>query len=217
VTSEQPRRAGLVRRAISAIMRPVNRLLVRLVRVPDQWERFDVVPRLAHFGSGARHEFGWYFEGESAVAVADLAELQRWLGDCAYAADPQLFQESDFWQHPRTFEQLRRGDCEDFALWAWRKLVELGYDADLVVGRSIVPAERAGRHAWVMFRRDGVEYLYEPVLGAHPGAVQPLANVREHYVPEFGVGPDRKPFTFAGWLHFRKNPQLGRSGPPDAA
>jgi hypothetical protein len=198
-------------------MKPVNRLLLRAVKVPDPWERFDVVPRLALVGAGARHDFAWYFEGESAVAVADLAELQRWLGECAYDTDPTLFQEADFWQHPRTFEQLRRGDCEDFALWAWRKLVELGYDADLVVGRcDPAVSEHGSRHAWVLFRRDGAEYLYEPVLGERPGAVQPLADVRARYVPEFGVGPDRKSFTFAGWLHFRKRKELGRPAPLDA-
>lgn len=198
-------------------MKPVNRLLLRLGRVPDPWERIDVVPRLALFGAGARHDFGWYFEGESAVSVRELEELQRWLGECAYDTDPTLFQEPDFWQHPRTFEQLRRGDCEDFALWAWRKLVELGYDADLVVGRCVQPPAQDSRHAWVVFRREGTEYLYEPVQGAHPGAVQPLASVRARYVPEFGVGPDRRPFTFAGWLRSRKNPKLGRPAPPDAA
>ena len=198
-------------------MRPVFRLLVRSAKVTDPWERMDVTPRLALFGEGSRHAFGWYFEGESDVAVGDLAELQRWLGDCAYAPDPQLFQEPDFWQHPRTFEQLRRGDCEDFALWAWRKLVELGYDADLVVGRCVPPGAHGSRHAWVMFRRDGVEYLYEPILGARPEAVHPFASVRERYIPEFGVGPDRKSFTFAGWLYFQKNPRLGEPASPDAA
>ena len=208
------RRHLVIRRALAAILQPAYRLLLRLVPVPDPWERFDVAPRLGHFGSGARRDFGWYFEGESAVAVGSLVDVQGWLAGCAYARDPELFQEPDFWQHPRTFEHLRRGDCEDFALWAWRKLVELGYDADLVVGRCVPPAERNSRHAWIVFRRDGAEYLYEPSRGTRPEAVRLLSDVRARYLPEFGVGPDRRRFTFAGWLHFQKNPHLGR---PDAA
>src|SRR5690348_3236184 len=51
----------------------------------------------------------------------------RMAADCEYVRDP--VHERDFWQHPKTFEQLRKGDCEDHALWAWRKLTELGISA----------------------------------------------------------------------------------------
>ena len=169
--------------------------------IGDPWDRLTFQPKLAQYGSGARRPFGWYFEGESAVSVRSLVEIQAWLGGCEYARDPHLFQEPDFWQHPRTFEHLRRGDCEDFALWAWRKLVELGYDADLVVGRCLPSASAGSRHAWVLFRREGIEYLYEPGWGAQPLAVRPLAAVRHQYVPEFGVGPDKQRFGFAGSLY----------------
>jgi hypothetical protein len=58
-----------------------------------------------------------------------------------------LFGEADFWQHPSTFERLRTGDCEDFAVWAWRKLIELGYDVDLVAGGVFGTASwTAGTH-----------------------------------------------------------------------
>lgn len=171
----------------------------------DPWARLDVSPRIALYGAGARHDVGWYFEGESAVPVSSLDELRSWLAGCEYATDADLFQEPDFWQHPRTFERLRRGDCEDFALWAWRKLVELGYDADLVVGRCPGAGDgREARHAWVVFRRDGGEFLFEPVAGQADGAVRPLGEVRERYVPEFGVGADRRRFAFAGYRRYWK-------------
>ena len=181
--------------------------LLRRIPVGDPWERLDTRVALAAFGSGARRDFSWYFEGESAVGVGSLEEVQGWLGGCEYASDPHLFQEPDFWQHPRTFEHLRKGDCEDFALWAWRKLVELGYDADFVVGRR-APAGGWGeesradrsRHAWVVFRREGAAYVYEPTWQAREDAVQPLAAVRERYIPEIGVGPDRRIFAFSGYL-----------------
>ncbi len=34
------------------------------------------------------------------------------------------------------FRGKRRGDCKDHALWAWRKLNELGIAAELVCGQS---------------------------------------------------------------------------------
>ena len=91
------------------------------------------------FGDGARHGFEWVFEGASAVDVSSVDDILEWLRGCRYETDESLFVESDFWQHPRTFEQFKRGDCEDFALWAWRKLVELGLDASLIIGRRIPP------------------------------------------------------------------------------
>jgi len=69
--------------------------------------------------------------GQSTVCVNDIAAICEWLADCEYVRDP--VHERDFWQHPKTFEQLRKGDCEDHALWAWRKLTELGIPAEFYV------------------------------------------------------------------------------------
>ena len=199
----------LLHRAIAFLFGPLLRPLLRRMPVPDPWERLDAKAPIQAFGLGARHDFGWYFEGASAVTVTSLEDVQAWLAGCEYASDPHLFQEADFWQHPRTFEQLRKGDCEDFALWAWRKLVELGHDADLVVGRRVPPSRPGARHAWVVLRRDGAVYVYEPVRGAHETAIQPLDAVRDRYVPEFGVGPDRKRFAFRGCLLALREPRPG--------
>ena len=67
------------------------------------------------------------------------------------------------WQQPCAFEQSRRGDCEDFALWAWRKLVEMGVDAEFYVGRVMCGDDpvSARQHAWVVYRVDD-EFLFEP-------------------------------------------------------
>src|ERR687883_159994 len=143
----------MIRRALSLLVRPLGVAILRRTSVPDPWERVEIRATLRQLGGGAAKDVSWYFEGESAVAVATLDDVQAWLAGCEYASDPDLFQERDFWQHPRTFEHMRKGDCEDFALWAWRKLVELGHDADLVVGRRVPPSRPGARHAWVVLRR----------------------------------------------------------------
>jgi hypothetical protein len=188
----------MFRRALAVILRPVQRLLLRLTSVPDPWQRIEFSPALGHLGLGARYEFEWYFEGDSAVPVNNLHELRSWLRGCRYVRDPELFHERDYWQHPRTFEQLRRGDCEDFALWAWRKLVEMGYDAELVIGNCA--GNRQSRHAWIVYRENAVEYLMEPGNAREATWVRPLDEVRAEYLPIYGVGPDRRRFTFAGCL-----------------
>jgi hypothetical protein len=207
-----------VRRLSGAVRQALHHLRLRLFPVRDPWARLPIEAPLAVYG-GARHGFDWVFEGESESTVETFDELVHWLGECAYDTDARLFQEDDFWQHPRTFERLRRGDCEDFALWAWRKLLEMGMDADLVIGRRVPPGSANSRHAWILFRDGDAEFLFEPACRDRALAVRPLASVREDYIPELGVSAKRQRFFFAGYAYFLQNPHLGRarddsSGPP---
>jgi hypothetical protein len=114
-----------MRRVLKFLLEPVLWLILRKLRVDDPWERFSHRVPLHIYGGGSRRDFSWYFEGDSAVSVQSLEEIQEWLLGCEYAHDMHLFQESDFWQHPRTFEQLRKGDCEERAEYR----SEVGVDA----------------------------------------------------------------------------------------
>ena len=193
------------------VRRAVHQLRLRLFPVRDPWQRLAYEAPLAMFGEGARHGFDWVFEGESAIAVRSLDDVLDWLEGCHYESDPSLFRESDYWQHPHTFERLRRGDCEDFALWAWRKLVELGIDADLVIGRRVPPTSENSRHAWILFREGSDEFVLEPVIRDRSEAVRHVSTVRGAYIPEFGVARDRRRFVFAGYAYFLQNRHLGRA------
>jgi hypothetical protein len=182
-------------------LRPLWRLVLRAMPVRDPWERINHRVAATKFGPGSTHDFAWYFEGASSVAVSSLDDVQEWLLGCHYETDPELFQLEDFWQHPQTFEQIRRGDCEDHAVWAWRKLVELGYDADLVLGRCLpwAPGDGLDRtHVWVVFRRDGESFLFETTAKERDRMVHRLATVAATYRPELGVDRHRKSFGFYG-------------------
>ena len=202
---------GGASRLFGPVRRAVHQLRLRLFPVRDPWQRLPYEAPLAMYGEGARNGFDWVFEGESAIAVRSLDDVLDWLAGCRYESDTSLFRESDYWQHPHTFEQLRRGDCEDFALWAWRKLVELGIDADLVVGRRVPPTSENSRHAWILFRDGQDEYVFEPIVNDRSMAVRHVSTVREAYIPEFGVARDRRRFAFAGYAYFLQNRHLGRT------
>jgi hypothetical protein len=189
-----------LRRGLALLLRPLFRALARAFPVKDPWERHDVQPRLTMYGSGARFDFDHYLRGASIVTVSSVQELQDWLLACRYESDEKLFSEPDFWQHPATFEQLRAGDCEDFALWAWRKLIELGVDADFVTGYCLRDGQLDGRHAWVLYREGGVEFLLEPVCRTPEKMIQPLSQVRDSYLPQFGTDRRGKRFSFSGYL-----------------
>ncbi len=158
-----------------------------------------VTPQI--FGHGSFRKFSWYLEGETAVQVHAVHDLCQWLTECQYLSDPQLFNERDFWQHPRTFEHLRKGDCEDHALWAWRKLIELGYRAQFFVGQWC-----EGHHAWVVFERDGELFLLEAICKEHEVMIRPLGDVRAEYRPHFSVDHQFTMHSYAGYLLYLKEP-----------
>ena len=128
---------GALRRLLSAFMRFGARLAGR----ESAWEGVPMRVPARLFGPGSEQPFAQYFEGESGVPVESIDDIVAWLQSCEYVTDLEQFNQRDFWQHPRAFEQLRRGDCEDFALWAWRKLAEVGIDAEFCVGRVICASQ----------------------------------------------------------------------------
>ena len=190
----------MIRRVFGPLLAPLVRRFKRATPAQDRWERLGVAPGLRQFGPGARLDFNDYLTGTSNVEVSSVDEMRAWLLGCEYTSDEILFNETDFWQHPGTFERMRAGDCEDFAIWAWRKLLELGIDADFVTGYCTKDGALDGRHAWILYRLDGVEYLFEPGARSEAGMVHRLDDVRENYIPQFGVNHRAKPFSFAGYL-----------------
>ncbi len=138
--------------------------------------------RPQHFGPGSTRAFSWYFAGQSQTGTLSINEICSWLQSCEYVRDQVLFMKRDFWQHPLTFEQIKKGDCEDHALWAWRKLIELDLKAELVVGDT-----ETERHAWIVFEwADGKQYLFETTT-KQGQMIHALDNTKDIYKPEFGV------------------------------
>ena len=172
--------------------------LVHAVTLSDSpWERVPIEVPAAAFGPGSRCPFSQYFEGESRVAVTSIDDIVDWLGTCEYASDLEQFHEPDLWQDPCAFEQRQRGDCEDFALWTWRKLIEIGVEAEFYVGRVAYGPEPAAdrQHAWVMYRDGDDVCLFEPVARDRQRMIQPWSDVKDNYVPHFAV--DRRFVTSA--------------------
>jgi hypothetical protein len=156
----------------------------------------------AAFGPGSRWQFSHYFEGQSSVPAGSIDDIVGWLATCEYASDLDQFHESDLWQQPCEFEQRRRGDCEDFALWTWRKLTEIGIEAELFVGRVACGDEPGTdrQHAWVVYRVGVEEYLFEPAAGRREQMIRPLPDVQDAYVPHFAVNRRFVTSAFVGCI-----------------
>ena len=189
----------------SYLHRLLRRLLSTLVRLPggpkSSWKRLSLPVPIGAFGPGSRREFAHYFEGESDVRVESIDEIVEWLLACQYMTDATQFNERDLWQHPIAFEQLRCGDCEDFALWAWRKLADIGIDAEFYVGRVVLGDEPGAdrQHAWVVYRVDGEPFLFEPAASRHK-MIRRLDEAMDGYVPHFAVDGRLRTFAFSGYV-----------------
>jgi hypothetical protein len=131
-----------------------------------------------------------------------------WLLGCRYADDKMLLDAEDSWQHPCTFELVRSGDCEDYALWAWRQLVRAGYDAEFVVGMLHRRDGVTGRHAWVVFREGNERFVLDGVERTTELMIHTLAHVREMYEPQVAVARDGRRFVYAGLYRTEWGKQL---------
>lgn len=191
---------GSAKRFARWALGPLFRMVRKSWQHDDPWERLPYAAKPHAFGAGSVHPFSWYFEGESAVDVKCIDDVCAWLMECTYIRDPDLFNESDFWQHPRTFERLRQGDCEDHAIWAWRKLVELGIDAELVSGTWQPPNTSGGGHVWVRFRKDGQEFIFESVERTPERIVRAFDEAKSEYVPHAGVDRELRQHMYVGYL-----------------
>ena len=188
-------------RTLAWALRPILRRVARWSEGDDPWERFRYRVPLHAFGRGSYRPFKWYFEGESKVAVKSIDDICAWLLECEYVHDSDLFNESDFWQHPKTFEHLRKGDCEDHALWAWRKLVELGFEAELVSGDWQPPGDTSGGgHVWIRFRQNGDDFIFEAVSRNRERMVRPFMEAKGEYVPHAGVDQTFQHYAYFGSL-----------------
>lgn len=184
------------------LLRGVLRLGWRMPEPEDPWQCMEVELPPRMLGPGSVNDFSWYFEGESTVKAASFEDVCSFLRGCSYARDPDLFRVPDFWQHPLTFEQLRKGDCEDHALWAWRKLRELGYRAHLVIGSCRRDDTDPGGHVWVIFHGAGGIYLFEATAKDRESMVWPLDWDRVRYRPYFSVDENFTMFIYGGFLQY---------------
>jgi hypothetical protein len=190
----------VVGRTFRHLLAPLSHLVSRLAGHESAWDRVAMqVPEYA-FGPGCDHPFAAYFEGESVVHVHSVDDIVAWLQTCEYVSDLELFHKPDVWQHPGSFEARRRGDCEDFALWAWRKLAELGIDAEFCVGRVVCEdrPEIERQHAWVVYRCDDLAFLFEPAARTRSSMIRPLVDAMDQYVPHFAVNRQFETVAFAG-------------------
>ena len=146
---------------------------------------------------------GRYISQPLSVQCKTIGDLRSFLAECRYVSDKELFGRRDYWQPPEDFEKRKKGDCEDFALWTWRQLFNMGYDARFIGGSA---GRYGDGHAWVEYFQDGKWFLLEPLFCRFGYTMPRLSTLR--YEPRISVSWDgktlryfshKKPATRVGW------------------
>lgn len=87
---------------------------------PDQKRR-------GHFS--ATYPIGRYISHALTVKGETLDDLGKFLKTRRAMTDKDQFGKDDYWMPLEDFEKSRKGDCDDFAMYLWRQLLEMGYRA----------------------------------------------------------------------------------------
>jgi hypothetical protein len=141
---------------------------------------------------------GRYLSQPLAIHCRSFEEVRSFLRKCRAVSDEEQFGKLEYWLPPEEFEERKAGDCEDFSLWTWRQLLEMGLDARIVFGHH-------GRygigHAWTMFYAEGRCFLLEPQARWLGLRLPRLSTLR--YEPRFSVAWDGR--TLRYYVHREGN------------
>jgi hypothetical protein len=130
---------------------------------------------------------GLFIRSELNNRCQSITEIRDFLRECRYVSDEEQFGCEDYWMPPDEFEKKKKGDCEDFALWTWRQLMDLGYSCRFVVGYA---GKYGEGHAWLTAEKDNKRYIIEPLASGTAKKLPRLSFVR--YRPEISVEWDGK-------------------------
>jgi len=171
-------------------------------KIRKLWEyRYQNIPN-KFFGHGCEHPFSHYLSGHSKVKVDSLDQLCDWLLGFRYIPDRVKKGVRDHWSHPDEFEYERSGDCEDYALWAWRKLKEMRYDAEFTVGKWLHADGRVGTHAWVIVFSANERYLLETTGRSKDRMIKTMELAMTEYIPFAAIDTRLQKKVYMGIIYW---------------
>jgi hypothetical protein len=137
-----------------------------------------------------RRDFEEILDDDPGKEFESPQQIFNWLRRCRYVTDLKLFGEEDYWQLPSELEKRRKGDCEDFALWAWYHLRKFDSECRFVFGRCNRSWLSRGYHAWVVFTWRNEPHILDGGRHGKKRILIPAPEARKDYLPFFSVDYD---------------------------
>jgi hypothetical protein len=187
--------------------------------IGDRYEQTRMPVPPARYGAPHKRAFADYLAGPSTVDAQSFESIEEFLRGCTYVDSPS--RANDWTKLTAEFESTRVGNCLDHSLWAWRKMIELGYDAELVIGLSHPNRQAVRRHAWVAFHTE-TEHVYIETTEKRPDVImfRVVEPDVDEYWPEVGVRHDCQRVGYNGMIRHHKLKTGARwqdAGPPASA
>jgi len=147
---------------------------------------------------------GRYVSQPLTVHCRSIAEVRKFLCQCKAVSDQEQYGKPDYWAPPDEFERKKKGDCDDFALWTWRQLLSMGYQARFIGGKK---GRYGAGHAWVEFIRDGKWFLLDPTYCIVGERLPRLSTLT--YTPSLSVDWDGENISYYAHQKRPYHPGLG--------
>ncbi len=180
------------------------RLLFRYLPPLDPWAKVEQAVDWPRLIAAAPRDFQPYFNGQILAEANSLEGVCDWLFRCEYRSDRLVGDGRDNWAHPLDFERERKGDCEDFALWAWRRLTEIGYAAEFVVGLlDRKPEQLTANHAWVHVYDRGELRVFETTATRREAMLLTPEAAGARYLPTASIDSTFRTYWYANYFHVR--------------
>lgn len=128
---------------------------------------------------------GRYVSRPLTVECSSIVDVWKFLRTCRMVSDEKQFGREDYWQPPDEFEKTKKGDCDCFAFWTWRQLLNMHKDARIVFG---ITGARPTGHAWVQYCERDRCFLVDPTLW--PLGLRIPRFTTLFYVPRYSVSWD---------------------------
>lgn len=107
---------------------------------------------------------------------------------------------------PNEFESVRVGSCAEHATWAWRKLYELGFEPELVVGDT-GNYDSVGsvlmNHSWIRLEWEGDTFVYDTSTKPEPRLLSETEARTHGYRPYFSVDTKLRTWLYPGFVTAR--------------
>lgn len=146
--------------------------------------RGDIIQKANHaaYGSDGKAYFSnGFLIGFAPYKVNTVWEPMQVISQrLKYAYDKDMFGgSSEIWQTSQEAYARLRGDCEDHAFVVADWLIQMGYDARVVIGRY-----KNSGHAWVVLFHNNQEFLIEATSKNKQIKHYPLATLYGSYKPQ---------------------------------
>jgi len=149
---------------------------------PTTWLYQKKLYTLTALGTDSKHHVAnAYLIGFSPFKTGKLwVPMQTLASRLKYKTDKNQFKGmADVWQTSKQAYYWLRGDCEDHAILLADWLIEMGYDARVVLGKH-----KKNGHAWVVLFYGQKTYIIE-ATNKQNRRTYPLANKLPNYKPAF--------------------------------